>query len=333
MRNPAKTQFCGCLIGQCLADAIGFLREGWPREDCEEYVAGLVQSWFEGKVEEEDCCWQYTDDSQLARELMQSYVDCKGFDPEDYARRIAAIFVEDRIMGRGIATHNAAMRLAEGVSWQEAGSPPPYAGNGAAMRAAPIGLLFDNPTEMIRAAYDQGWITHQDPRATAGGVAIAGAVHMAARQESIDRTAFVAQLVEWTAPIDVGFSSCVRELEGCWGLSVKEAINRFADLGLEEGRQNDTDGISPFVVPSVLWSLYAFLRTPTDYKEAISTAIRVGGDLHTTGAMTGAICGAHVGLTSLPAHLARLVNDRATWGYDELVSLADRSFDISTSRS
>ena len=29
---------------------------------------------------------------------MQSFVACGGFDPADYARRIAAIFAEDRIV-------------------------------------------------------------------------------------------------------------------------------------------------------------------------------------------------------------------------------------------
>ena len=67
-------------------------------------------------------------------------------------------------------------QLARGVPWQEAGTPSPSAGNGSAMRAGPIGLLFfDDPDGLVRAAVDQGRITHQDPRCSAGGVAVAGA--------------------------------------------------------------------------------------------------------------------------------------------------------------
>ncbi|WP_082218394.1 ADP-ribosylglycohydrolase family protein [Kamptonema formosum] len=50
---------------------------------------------------------QYTDDSQLARELLESYLACGRFDPSDYARRIAAIFAENRIVGRGRATKSS----------------------------------------------------------------------------------------------------------------------------------------------------------------------------------------------------------------------------------
>src|SRR5690606_8424863 len=100
---------------------------------------------------------QYTDDSQLARELLQSVVARGGFDPADYAARIAAIFAEGRIVGRGRATQDAARRLAQGVPWQEAGAPPPNAGNGSAMRAGPVGLLCaHDPAALVRVARTQG---------------------------------------------------------------------------------------------------------------------------------------------------------------------------------
>ena len=54
---------------------------------------------------------------------------------------VGCIIVRDgRIVGRGQSTTKAATRLAMGVPWQEAGTPPPTAGNGSAMRAAPVGL-------------------------------------------------------------------------------------------------------------------------------------------------------------------------------------------------
>ena len=43
---------------------------------------------------------QYSDDSQLARELVVSIVDRGKFDAVDYASRIAALFRENRIVGR-----------------------------------------------------------------------------------------------------------------------------------------------------------------------------------------------------------------------------------------
>ena len=86
--------------------------------------------------------------------------------------------------------------------------------------------------------------------------------------------------------------------------------------------------ISPFVVGSVLWSLYAFLRTPEDYWETICTAIAVGGDVDTTAAMAGAISGARVGLDGIPTDLAQKLTDQGTWGYAELVDLANRCYTL-----
>ncbi|QDV45274.1 ADP-ribosylglycohydrolase [Stieleria neptunia] len=286
MRRPHKIHFSGCVIGQCLGDALGVLREGWPREDCEVYVAGPLRSWLQGQLDENAWSGQYTDDSQLARELIQSFVDCGEFNPADYAKRIDAIFVEDRIVGRGMTPHHAAMRLAADLSWDEAGTPAPAAGNGSAMRAGPIGLMFGDVRHVVQAAYNQGRITHQDPRASAGAVAIAIAVHLALRSKTIDPPAFVSQLAEFTATVDEGFAQSLRQLSGFLELSMNEAVDRIAVLGLEPGAKSDWNRISPFVIPSVIWSLYAFLNSPDDYAAAISTAIRVGGDVDTTAAMT-----------------------------------------------
>jgi ADP-ribosylglycohydrolase len=82
------------------------------------------------------------------------------------------------------------------------------------------------------------------------------------------------------------------------------------------------------VVPSVLWSLYAFLRSPDDYWETIRTAIAVGGDVDTTAAMAGAISGAHLGLDALPDGLARAVHDQGTWGFGDLVALAHECHEL-----
>jgi hypothetical protein len=110
-------------------------------------------------------------------------------------------------------------------------------------------------------------------------------------------------------------------------------VTFIAKVGQEDGFVDHWEGITPFVMGSVLWSLYAFLRTPGDYWETICTAIWPGGDVDTTAAMAGAISGAHLGLQALPAELSRRVTDQGTWGYDELVGLADRCFEIVIGRS
>jgi len=325
---PQPDQFSGCLIGQCLGDALGFPVEGSPPDICASYVEQLRTPTVRQALptRRSDASGQYTDDSQLARELMVSYAELGRLDPSDYARRIRSIFAENRIVGRGLATDAAARRLMAGVPWEQAGTPPPQAGNGTAMRAAPVGLLFgDDPEHMIQVAHDQGRITHKDLRCSAGSVAIAGAVALAARPGKIDVPHFVRQLSEWMRGFDDHFAEHVLQLTNWLKLPREEAaptISRCASVDFLD----DWRWISPFVIPSVLWSLYSFLRTPEDYWETICTAIVPGGDVDTTAAMAGAISGAHVGLERLPGELAQRVNDQGQWGYEELVELSNRCY-------
>jgi ADP-ribosylglycohydrolase len=316
-------RFAGCLVGQALGDALGFVVEGQSSKYCRRYLQETVES---GLVVDSSrgpyYFGQYSDDTQLARELMQSYVAKGKFDPEDYARRIAAIFGEERIVGRGQATEQAARRLLQGVPWHEAGTPPPAAGNGSAMRAAPIGLFYDDePRSLIEASHNQGVITHRDARCSAGAVAISGAVAQVVQGE-FDTSRFLPQLAEWTEEIDPSFAGELRRLAQWTALSPEEVYQHISRAGLGIDHVPDWQGISPFVVSSVLWSLYSFLRSPEDYWETVRTAIAAGGDVDTTAAMAGAISGAYLGLDAVPRSLAKHLNDRGSWGFRDLVDLA-----------
>lgn len=323
-----RDRYRGCLLGQALGDALGFAVEGQPPQVCTLQLQALREGRPLGR--EPFAFGQYTDDTQLARELALSLVECGGFDPVDHARRLSAMFTEQRIVGRGKATENAARRLAAGVPWHEAGEPPPQAGNGSAMRAAPIGLWFhSDPRELVRAAVDQGRTTHRDPRASAGAVAIAGAVALALRGEeqdgagrSLDAAAFCRTLAQWVGSVDPGFGTAVAELPTSVARDPLLALSTIQSTGKDF--DDRWPGISPFVVGSVLWSLFAFLREPDDFQAAMVLAIGVGGDVDTTAAMTGAIAGARLGAAALPAKLVRQLQDQGTWRHGELVKLADR---------
>jgi ADP-ribosylglycohydrolase len=327
---PRLDQFRGCLVGQCLGDALGFPVEGSPPEICAAYIEEVRTRHFESwpAARSNYAVGQYTDDSQLARELMLSYAEVGRFDAADYAARIRTIFAENRIVGRGIATDAAARRLIAGVHWEEAGTPAPHAGNGTAMRAGPVGLLFgDDPKEMIRVAHDQGRITHTDGRCSAGSIAIAGAVALATQPRTVDVTHFVQQLSEWMRAFDANFADQVLQLAQWCELPPEKAAPMIAFCG-EEKTLDDWKWISPFVIPSVLWSLYSFLRTPEEYSETICTAIIAGGDVDTTGAMAGAISGAHLGLEQLALKLTENLNDKGAWRLDDLIDLSDRCYRI-----
>ena len=313
-------QFSGCLIGQCVGDALGFVVEGQSPVRCREYVNTRVRP---GNIE--GWSGQYSDDSQLARELMQSLVACRTFDPADYARRVCAIFAEGRIVGPGQGAKEAAARLAQGAPWDQAGTPAPAAGNGTAMRVAPIGLFFaGDPGQMLQAAQDQARVTHLDSRCTAGAIAIAGTVSLTACNPAQDPAQFMDRVSDWCRPVDTEMSEALRRISVWREMAPEPVREEIKTIGTVPGEWSHVVGIPPFVTQSVLWSLYAFVRSPDDYREAICLAMLGGGDVDTTAAMTGAMSGARLGLEAIPDQWARRVNDNGTWAYEALVELAEQ---------
>jgi ADP-ribosylglycohydrolase len=336
-------RFSGCIIGQCLGDALGFPVEGYSPIICSHYVnnhllANPMQLYGRG---EKYPFGQYTDDSQLARELLISLRNNGGiFSPQDYANRIGKIFKERRIVGRGRATSKAASNINIGVGWENAGTPAPSAGNGSAMRAAPVGLIFGPTKQMIEIAHQQSWITHQDPRCSAGSIAIAGAVALLQFENSestspeskstLDPVQFTENIATWVQEYDSFLANAILNLPETSKMDTDQAYSIISCRSEEDGQEPGWYGISPYVTESVLWSLYSFLRSPENYWKTICTAIQVGGDVDTTAAMAGAISGSYLGLNGIPLDPALKVTDKGRWNYLDLIALSEESMDISS---
>ncbi len=323
---PAADRFAGFILGQCLGDALGFLVEGEPPHVCAQYAEEVIRAGKLPRLTRGGFAFgQYSDESQMARELMESFVSCAGFDPEDYARRIVALFAENRVVGRGRATEEAVKRLATGVSWRESGTPAPAAGNASAVRAGVFGLIYgDDPDRLIRMACDQSVITHTDQRCSAGAVTIAGAVALAARDTRPVAEDFLTPLRQWAQRVEPSLATGLRCLQDILTQPPRQAAEAVSRLGLPPGVDSQwRGGISAFVVSSVLWALYAFFKHPDDFTAAVALAIEVGGDVDTTAAMAGGLVGARRGTAAIPQQLAGCLNDHGGWQRDDLIALAD----------
>jgi ADP-ribosylglycohydrolase len=314
----------GALLGQALGDALGFVVEAEPPDVAAAYVRECLLAGRAGdRAHRSFPFGQYTDDTQLARELLLSVRAAGGWSPAAYAVRVAELFRDGRDVGAGPGTRGAALRLLAGVSWREAGAPPPYAGNGSAMRVAPLGILLGGDVQALRrAAREQSWITHHDPRCAAGAVAVAGTVALAAAPGPMDVRALLATVAAWAEAEEPSVGAAVAGVADWLDAGPDEAARRLHAAGLDPGHAGRWPGISAFVTPSVCWSLYAFLRAPDDYWSAVCTAIAVGGDTDTMGAMAGAMAGARLGPAALPRELLDRLTDRGTWDAAELRVLA-----------
>jgi len=271
-----------------------------------------------------------TDDTQMAIALARSLIERGRLDGEDVAGQFARLWREGTVIGPGLACSEAVGRFLGGVDWRKAGCAEGRAGNGAAMRVAPVGLLrLRDPEALIRDARTQSIDTHTDTRAVAGAVVVARAVNLCLETEAVDGQSFVDELVRVARIHCPEFAEHVSRLPQWLEAPEDEVVAEIA----RAGQPTFSDRIiTPFVVPAVLAALYAFLRSPSDFRESVGRAIRMGGDTDTTGAMTGAISGSLNGEGALPEDLLVRLREgrRGPDLADELRHLADELLRLAT---
>jgi ADP-ribosyl-[dinitrogen reductase] hydrolase len=292
----------GCLLGGAVGDAMGAPYEGLFGSSIparERLLAGFGE--FVGYPR-----GQWTDDTQLTLATVEAVVDGGGLDVDAIARRIARLWARNEVIGPGGACTRAAHALLGGTHWSRAGAPIGQAGNGAAMRAAPLGLLFlDDAAALAGSVADVCRITHQDPRAVAGGVAVAAAARHVVVAEAVEPGPLCDDVAAHMRLLDEPFAALVTELPAWVDREADHAAAWIAWAG-QPRPELERPTITPFVVPTVLACLWALLRGVT-WADAVTIAIRLGGDVDTTGAITGAIAGARHGAAAIPEPLASRV--------------------------
>lgn len=350
-RYSKRQKVRGLILGLAVGDAIGAVVEKSSVEETRAYIKEhVVPSNYGDNLKstfEYLPFGHYTDDTQMARELLLSMVDSDGaFDPSDYAAKLASLFEEGRIVGSGGTTRRAVKRLIEGTAWTSSGEAS-SAGNGSAMRVAPLGLIEDF-NEMVKAAVDQSRITHTHPTSIVASVVVAHMVHQAF-YESHEKTPLQMLQSVYDSLWGPGKGYSYLFFGSQWGEEpeleksilksaslFRRGVGRLSDLiteGAEPervrnyiiGLQDETtwEGISPYALSSVLWSLYAFATCPDDYGKLIETALWPAGDVDTIAAMAGAMWGARNGSGGLPEPVVSKLNDGGEWRAKHLGNLAD----------
>ena len=315
--QPRQEQFIGALIGCAVGDALGAPLENKPREEIAK-VTGLTSGFHPFKSHS---AGQFTDDTQQTLAIARSIVETGRVDGAAIAREFVELWQSGEIVGQGPVADRAVKRLIAGVSWREAAIADDIPLNGAAMRVSPIGLWnFDRTERLAEDARTSSIVTHRHPTAIAGAIAVAMAVAYACTASEIDAERFLRLTGESVAPQSAEFARHILTLRHWLTLDETVALEAIVAVGGEPLRKGF--GISAGTVPTVLASLYAFLRYPYDFPAAVECAIRVGGDVDTTAAITGAICGAHNGVDAIPDHLVASVKDST-----EIQELGTRLFE------
>lgn len=300
-----EDRFLGCLLGLALADALGAGHEGGLAGSLSWKLAGGYSSGL----------LRWTDDTQMALGLARSLSERGGVDPDHLARTWAEGMEAWRGYGGGV--RKLLLYVKRGADWREVSRcvfPEGSFGNGAAMRAAPIGLFYHRDAQGLRrAAEAASRITHAHPLGIEGGVLIARAVALALQcRERFDPAAFLTELH--------GFSEYAEyrsrlEIARAW-------------LGREPSLADVRRKLGSSVVAhrSAVTAVYAFCRFPDDFLSMVRFICDLGGDTDTIGAMAGGIFGARLGREPLPPQPLGKLEARA-----EIEGLARRLYQLSVS--
>jgi ADP-ribosylglycohydrolase len=253
----------GCIVGGAIGDAVG----GVP-----ERVALCL-----------------SDDTQLTLATCESIAARGDIDPSDIAATFLGWFRRRKLSGLGSSTLKALRDLDAGNHWALSGAKGERsAGNGAAMRIAPLAFLMDPDDRSHRVTIrDVSRITHHNDEAYLGALAVLCSI----RSEN------------W--PDDV-FAHLVRRLPDS---RMRDRLTEVASLPEEcsVAEVARRFGSSGYVVETVPLALAVARRmTEGDMAQALAELVELGGDSDTIGSIAGQVSGFHLGYERLPETLRDL---------------------------
>ena len=295
--DPWLDRARGALLGTFVGDALGMPFEGEPPAAIPERLEMVEARLGRGT---------YTDDTQMAIALAESVLACGGIDEEHLARAFLAAY--DPRRGYGSGTRTVLALIADGVPVSEAATrafaPGGSLGNGAAMRVAPVAVRYtDDRDAMLDAARRSARVTHAHEVAVDAAAAQAAAVAAALRGDDVLGAARVAVATD----------------------ELRRGLAEAADLLAERPPPEAVAAVlgNGFTghesVPAAIYAAAAHPR----FEDAVSFAVRCGGDTDTIGAMAGAIAGAREGAGVIPARWLDALEDGEK-GRSHVASLAER---------
>ncbi|MEM6292026.1 MAG: ADP-ribosylglycohydrolase family protein [Myxococcota bacterium] len=273
---PSADIYRGVILGTALGDALGLPFEGLSPERVAARLARrpLQHSMLAGRG-------LLSDDTEHTAMVARAL---HARAPEAFAAALARQlrrWLFGLPPGLGLATLRSCVRLCLG--WSPARSGVVSAGNGPAMRAALLGVHARDDDELVAWVHASTVISHRDRRAEDGARVVA----------------------RWARALAHGLPPSPEVLRDIDDTTFRERTLRAldaADLAPDAYRRCEglQRGVSGFIVETIPAALYCWARAAEHPAAAIETAIRLGGDTDTTGAIVGAWMGAAHGARGLP---------------------------------
>jgi ADP-ribosyl-[dinitrogen reductase] hydrolase len=256
----------GCLVGGAIGDGVGSTYEGLSNVAKVDFLIP----------------WNITDDTQLTLATCEAIIEAGAVVPEKIAERFLQWYGTGRLTGLGASTLKALRDLQMGAHWWLAGRSGEYAaGNGAAMRIAPLAFFLspDDDRQLIR---DVCWITHRNEEAYMGCLAVLYALKDVLAGGSVNVTAIAERLPDTLVRDNL---LLLREY-----MTIQTAARMV--------------GCSGHVVESVPLAVFAAGKLEElGFEDVLRQVILSGGDTDTNASIAGQIMGARLGFSGLPTEL------------------------------
>jgi len=306
MKTPSS--LVGCAVG----DALGV---PWEMKSFEDLGLMKWDGDYKDSPHHRTRGGQWSDDTQLSTALASSIIVHHEFIPEQAAESYLKMYLAGNdarwiagsggmggIRGIGRATRTALRGLAEGLPWWRSGTLEAE-GNGTAMRAAPIGVRYRKDlTSLKEAAFLDAVITHKS---------------QVAKEASYVVALIAALLSEGAAPLEAIGKACASIKAGkvlhslvLGEVLAKKGITDFV-WRLKKQQEIGVDGHAAMTVGRCAF----VLGSTTSYEEAVTLAVRGGGDADSAAAIVGAWAGLYYGLPP-EKYLKELEEYERLKGYD-----------------
>ncbi len=282
----ARAAYLGLAIGDALGATTEFMTPGEIKATFKVHRKIIGGGWLYLKP------GQVTDDTEMSIALGRALLNAGQWDRKGIAENFLAWMKSKPIdigstCRRGIRDYMNKGQLETPYNeWD--------AGNGAAMRMAPVALFtLGDEAEMARCAVEQAHLTHNHPLSDAACLAIGSMV-----QKAI----FGANRFE------------LHEV-------TRKLVAEFGSFHYNNYRGN----ASSYVVDT-LQMVFHYLFTTANFEECLIGVVNQGGDADTTGAIAGMIAGAFYGYEQIPARwLKKLKKEVRTEVEDQALRLVNLS--------
>jgi len=285
--NKAKGVIFGLAIGDALGARTEFMKLGQ-----------ISAKYGKDGIKDLPAPAFFTDDTQMSVAIAEALVRAGDKNIGSIMEAVRDEFIkwshlpETYTKAPGNTCLKGVANLERGIHWSKSGLANSK-GCGSAMRAAPIGYLYQHAPEKLKeVAHATGICTHGHPAADAACIGAAFLVKLAL--DGVSPDTMIPKLFGYTVGVSAEFDHAISKVEKCLGWRDEEKALSY----LGEGWVGEE---------AVALALYCFLRNPESYEKAIIRGANTNGDSDSIACIAGSISGAYLGIEAIPAEWARKI--------------------------